>query len=97
MTPQEMADHFVVRLNEMVEQDRRVMHELIEHRVSCNDSLATHPTVQVAGNKVGLLGVLNGLIGVDQDGWGYLAADFDDSGKLVRFLRTPPRKHDAQK
>ena len=93
MSPQEMADHFVERLNEMVAADPNVIHRLVEHRIPCNDALAAHPTVQVVpGNEVGLLGVLNGLIGVDADGWGYLAANFDDTGKLTGFVRTPPRK-----
>lgn len=42
------------------------------------------------------LGLINGLVGVIPDGprkdWGYIAADFDDENKLVKFLRTPMPK-----
>jgi hypothetical protein len=39
--------------------------------------------------RVGFLGVLNGLFGTRDDGWGEISAIFDKSEKLVRFERTP--------
>jgi len=46
------------------------------------------------GNPVvGLLGIVNGLVGIQPDGArkpgrGYIAASFDDkSGKLINFIR----------
>ena len=95
------ADQMIRFLNELVEIDGEAIHQLIEHRVPCNQGMLDHPTVQVAANegadpgKVGLLGVLNGFIGKDTDGWGFICAMFDDDGKLLKFARTPPRKPKA--
>lgn len=67
------------------------MSALVETRVYCNDALADHPTVQVSVDKgkptVGVLGVLNGLCGVRHDGSGHIAAEFEDSGRISRFVR----------
>lgn len=41
--------------------------------------------------EVGFLGVLNGLFGIRADGWGHITAEFDDTGKLIRFARTPEK------
>lgn len=45
---------------------------------------------------VGFLGVLNGLVGTIPDGarkgWGFIAAEFSDDGKLERFLLTDDPK-----
>ncbi len=42
---------------------------------------------------VGALGILNGLVGViesgPKEGWGLIAAEFDGSGRLLGFVRTP--------
>jgi len=94
----DLADRIITVLNECVALDREALHKLIETRVPCNRALADHPTVQVSSgapgefSTVGLLGILNGIVGVDSDGWGFIAASFDEEGKLVKFLRTPPRK-----
>lgn len=79
-------------LNELVQVDADVIHSLMETRICCNDKMAEHPTVQVSSQKdskiysVGLLGILNGFVGVDADQWGYIAALYDDeTGKLTGF------------
>jgi len=93
-----LADRIIDALNDFVASDREALHKLVETRVPCNQALADHPTVQVFGSAlgepptVGLLGILNGIVGVDSDGWGFIAASFDDQGQLVKFMRTPPRK-----
>lgn len=85
-------------LNELVKIDRNAMEKLIDSRVLCNIELSEHPAVQVAEFEengevkltVGLLGILNGLIGVHEEtGWGYLAAEYDDNGILQKFCQTP--------
>jgi len=77
-------------LNELVAMDPKAVELLIEHRVPCNEALANHPTVQVRGNStVGFLGALNGLFGAYGDGWGSIAAVFEDDGRLVGFERVP--------
>lgn len=92
----EAVDTMIRFLNGLLELDSDAIARLIEVRVPCNKALAEHPTVQTLAEKkiysVGLLGILNGYIGIDADGWGFICAVFDDSNKLTKFIRTPPRK-----
>lgn len=73
-------EEVVAFLNELVVIDRAAMTALVETRVPCNEALADHPTVQVScredGARVGLLGILNGLFGVDERGYGAIGAQF---------------------
>lgn len=83
-------------LNELVEINQEAVENLIEQRVECNKKLADHPTVQVTAYdgehpKVGLLGVLNGLFGANEEGWGPIMAVFDEH-KLIGFQRTIRKK-----
>ena len=91
-------DGAVKLLNEMLAADVGATAALIANRVPCNKALADHPTIQVHRQHdvtfVGLLGVINGLFGVDSDDeWpiGYVfdnEADPSNDGKrLVRFMR----------
>jgi hypothetical protein len=47
---------------------------------------------------VGLIGILNGFIGTQEDGWGYIAGRYGDDGKLLgfdladKFERIPERE-----
>lgn len=78
------AGHAVRFLNELARLDPVAMLALVGQRVPCNQAIVDHPTVQVtdhAGHpEVGLLGVLNGLFGVfdegPQKGWGGIGARF---------------------
>jgi hypothetical protein len=94
--PNDVINHTLKFLNELVETDPEAMRNLVETRVPCNQALADHPTVQVRSEEgqcsVGLLGILNGLLGTDTDGWGFICAVYGDDLKLQRFARTPPRK-----
>jgi hypothetical protein len=86
-------------LNELLEADSDCIKTLLETRVPCNEKLMNHESVTAIcdsdsdGNpvnpRVGLLGVINGLLGVGQDGWHYIAAEIDEDGNLHRFLETP--------
>lgn len=83
-------DDVILVLNDLLAADPDAAHALVEQRVKCSEKLANHPTIQVHcldGQKptVGLLGVINGIFGVDQDGWGPIVAVFEDDGRLVRF------------
>lgn len=65
-------------LNRMVGEDADAVSHLCLTRVECNQALAENPTVQVGHVdddpakplEVGFLGVLNGLFGADDRGWG---------------------------
>lgn len=75
----------VTLLNEAVFADRETMQELVEHRIVCTLELAYHPTIQVsAKNEVGLLGILNGIFGLNATQEGYIRAVYQDDN-LVRF------------
>lgn len=79
-------EHAVAVLNEALELDPDAVSELVGHRVSCNERLAEHPTIQVWVDKVGILGILNGLFGADSQGFGAIAADIEDeTGKVTGF------------
>jgi len=71
-------------LNEMLEIDPRATRLLANMRVACNKSLENHPTIQVGAYKksdkpgVGIIGVLNGLFGIDSSGFGPIVAVYDD-------------------
>lgn len=76
-------------LNEAVDLDHEAMRALCEGRVPCNEDLARHPTIQVSScqsakstaksaYRVGLIGILNGLFGIDpESGFGAIAGIFD--------------------
>lgn len=95
------TDDLITFLNSLVEIDRYAMQELIGARVSCNEELANHPSVQVAAHphphvppgqfRVGVLGILNGYAGTYDEGpragWGPIQAVYED-GRLIRFERT---------
>lgn len=85
-------DDVIELLNECILLDRPAIGALIANRVPCNQPLADHPTVQVmaqhGGFHVGMLGILNGFFGGDEDGWGPITFVFDDSGNLLRVQRT---------
>jgi len=96
----DLATDFIRVLNSALECDKEAMHRLTEHRVRCNATLAQHPTIQVRTREesnssgaaalvtvhsVGLLGILNGILGKDDLGNAYLAGTYDDKGKLVKF------------
>lgn len=79
-------------LNELVEIDRDAMLKLLHSRVTFKEQMRDHPTVQMMigqdGPSVGLLGILNGLFGVDENGNGPFCAVVDKDGQLIGFFRT---------
>ena len=96
MTPTEHAENIVSFLNEANDLDPVAIGQLVSYRVKCNEALAAHPTNQVGkinGSDVvvGLLGLLNGLVGVRDNNWGYIAMDWDREAKVaLRFYILPP-------
>jgi hypothetical protein len=87
----------VERLNEIAQCDANAMRVLCETRVPCNETLRNHHTVQVLVDRngehptVGLLGILNGIVGIADNGWGYIAGIFDlKTRELLRFKVLDP-------
>jgi len=93
-------DQLIKSLNEFVATDQEAIKLLIENRVPCNEEMKNHPTIQVQCDKegnnpeVGLLGILNGLIGIHHSGWGYLSAEMEEGGRLIEFKRSPGTEED---
>lgn len=78
----ELAKKIAAFLNDTLEIDPAAIATLCGMRIPCNQKLADHPTIQVRAEQdgsfsVGLVGLLNGLIGADQKQHGYLAATFE--------------------
>jgi len=84
-------DQAIAYLNELVALDAYAVSELLETRVACNAALAEHPTAQVmeweGTYRIGLMGVLNGLFGVNEHDWGPITFSWQ-AGKVLRFMRT---------
>jgi len=81
-------------LNELIVLDRNCAESLVSQRVACNDAVADHPTIMVDDSQgttsIGLLGVLNGIFGIHENGFGALCVEFDN-GKLICFKPTPTK------
>ena len=76
------VDDTIKLLNGALELDRETIQRLVDTRLTCNNSLVNHATIQVSyynGERytVGLLGILNGLFGADTKGNGAIAAVYD--------------------
>lgn len=95
MVSDDAVDQAIEVLNRIHAADPTVLPALIEHRVTCNEAVADDPTVQVGLRpdgtaEVGLLGIINGLFGANERGWGYIGAVWShDGGTLRGFERTP--------
>lgn len=80
----------ILMLNSMIMCDEEAVLSLVSDRVKCNEAMANHPSIQVAGGSgvyfIGLLGVINGLFGVSDSGQGPIALMTFD-GKPLFFSR----------
>jgi hypothetical protein len=85
-----LARETVDFLNEPLRMDHILVEALVNYRLPCQPAVAEHPTVQVdevtwAAQPcyvVGMLGVINGLIGV-RDGVGYIVVMYDDETNRI--------------
>ena len=86
-------DEVIEFLNEASACDADAITQLVTQRVMCSEGLANHPSIQVRKAdhngfySVGFLGVLNGLFGIDEDGWGPICAIAGEY-KIEGFTRT---------
>jgi hypothetical protein len=86
-------------LNSLLLLDQKAISELVEKRVRVNENFSHHETVQVLETgtedspsySVGILGILNGLCGIDDDGWGFVVAECDTQGKINKFIHKKDR------
>lgn len=94
-----LPDAIVKLLQEMWDADPEATQDLLCIHTECNQKLQDHPTVQVAeavgddGKKyigVGLLGVLNGLCGVDKRGYGPVQVICNDRTEKIQGFRVDP-------
>lgn len=86
------ANEIVDLLNEAARLDPEAMIELIQARVECNAALGEHPTIQTGrqeygarGYEVGILGILNGILGTFANGWGCIQAVVQDEPISIHF------------
>lgn len=86
----DLAERVVAFLNELLQLDRPAIAALTENRIPCNQEIANHPTCQVGsyhgGLQIGLLGVLNGLCGIDELGRGAIEAMFESRDGFSQSL-----------
>jgi hypothetical protein len=92
-----MADHAILILNKLLAVDPTVIRQMMDFRLPCSQALADDPTIQVALREdgayaVGLVGIINGLLGIDDRGYGPITGFVEDDGVISRFERTalPP-------
>ena len=97
-----IADRIIKLMNEALRLDQEAISALALNRVTCNEQLADHPSIQCGslprpkagediqgntGTTVGLVGILNGIAGVDNDSNGFIAAVIGDDDLVIRFER----------
>lgn len=76
----------VAVLNEALEADPLAVNALFRMRVEVNHDLLEHRTIQCRDGSVSVLGLINGILGVQHDGYGYVASQHeDDHGDILRF------------
>ena len=95
------AEHAVKILNEAFALDPSAIETLIDSRVSCNEKLANHPTIQAGSDSevysLSIIGLLNGIFGCDENGQGPIARMFDDeTGELTGFCINTNLNPDAE-
>jgi len=91
------AQYVVDFLNELLRMDKYAMTDLVSERISVNKELAHHPTVQVQElvkgiQEVGLLGILNGMFGIEDDQAAIQAVMNEKTELIVEFKLTEPWK-----
>lgn len=73
-------DCIVRILNEALEADPEAIQALHLHKVSCNERIANHPTIQVSckgTNRLRILGLINGFVLALSGGEEVIASEWD--------------------
>jgi len=105
MAAEDPIDRAVRVLNEAVAADPACIDRLMRVEAGCNDSLADHPSIQVSPSfltegptaerplVLRPIGLINGLLGVRDNGYGYIAMICADdtvlapNGTVIGFLK----------
>lgn len=87
----EAIDQAIDILNSALEVDSDAINRLFVYSIAINGELLTHPTIQ-CGTKHGIsymrvLGLINGLFGVDDNQYGHIDAECDNEGTIQNFCR----------
>lgn len=86
---QESAQQAVDVLNQALAADPKAIQLLFDHRVSVSDAVAEHESIMVrtqhGKHSLGILGLLNGIMGLNEKGTGPIKAEVDDNGMIERF------------
>jgi len=80
-------------LNKAAKLDARAIEGLVNLRVPCNEVIAEHPTIQVAAESksenatpfLGMLGLLNGVIGETSTSGDKITINYDSDAKFTGF------------
>ena len=96
------GDPFVERsllvLNEALKRDPVAMTKLVNARIECAKDMAGHPSLQVGvynnTYKIGMLGVLNGILGFVKGGIGAVGDVDPATGRFVRIRRFELQERD---
>ena len=77
------AEHAVKIMNEAFALNPSAIETLVDSRVSINEKLANHPTIQAGSDSevysLSIIGLLNGIFGIDENGQGPIARLYDIS------------------
>ena len=77
-------------LNDALHTDSKAVTELFFDRKKCNAGMANHKTIQcgmIRGESyVGVLGLLNGMFGIDENGYGTIMMMIEEC-KITRFKK----------
>lgn len=94
-----LGQRIVDLLNELLVLEPSATNNLMLWHARCSEALLAHPTIQVSGGfgdeprySVGIMGILNGLVGKDQDGYGcVLVETLGNTGRIIRFSLRPEK------
>ena len=80
-------------LNEALAAEPDAVDRIFARQAAPAGKLVDHPTIQVGRNTLSALGIINGIFGVDERGWGFIAAEIEqETGRIIRFCETPKRE-----